>query len=481
MPDLSRTVGGERPAAQRRFNFLRWYSAISLICITGVAISAGFFLTQYFKQRMLDRDAVVSMEFINSIVRAQSSWSFFEAAADPSVEARGDVLESFFNYVAHLPAVARANVYAGDRTVLWSSDKEIIGQRFGTNVDLDSALAGRIALDWGVIGDQDKEEHVGFNVSAKGARFVEAYLPIWDRSRVGVIGVVEIYKLPRQLFETIDEGARYIWISGIVGGLLLYASLLSVVRRASGIVREQEARLIEAERFAAIGEMTSAVAHGIRNPLAAIRSSAEVARLEETGEAADECLGDIIAQVDRAERWVGELLAFSRSGDAGEGRTDSERADLRSVADESLASLQNAIERQGITVAVDLARLPPARVNPSQLAQVLGIILTNAVEAMPEGGALTITGSRGSGTIEVSIADTGPGLPAKLAARVFRPFFSTKSNGTGLGLALAQRIIARYGGSLRFISREGHGSTMTVTLPVAASTAANPSLAAATR
>lgn len=454
-------------AAPERFRFLRWYATLSLVCIASVAVGGGVFLSHFLKEHMLQRDAVVSMEFINSIVRAEKSWSSFEAAARTSTGDHAQVLETFFNHVSRLPGVVRANVYADDRTLLWSSNRQLIGHRFGENADLDEALAGRIALDWGVVGRQDKEEHIGFQLQSQGTRFVEVYLPIWDRDRAGVLGVVEIYKLPKQLFEAIDEVTRYIWTSGVVGGLLVYATLLWVVSRASNMVREQESRLVEAETYAAIGEMASAVAHGIRNPLNAIRSSAEVARLDQPGAVAEESLADIIAQVDRADRWVGDLVAFSRSGATSDTELAGESVDIARTIAAILVEQADVIVRQGITVADDLADLPPIFANAQQLKQALAIIVTNAVEAMPNGGTLSLSGRVLPATreVEVAIADTGAGLPPALAARVFRPFFSTKPNGTGIGLALAQRIVGRATGTMRFTSREGSGSKMTVTLP----------------
>jgi two-component system, NtrC family, sensor histidine kinase HydH len=172
---------------------------------------------------MLMRDAEVSREFLESIVAAEKTRDYRSPNAPPlSPEA----LTLFVEHLPTLPDLARANLYGADRTVLWSTDQELIGRRFETNTELERALQGEIVVESGrVAADESKAEHIGLGKKAERGQskyFVEAYLPIRDEGGQKVFAVVEIYKLPRALFDAIDQGVYLVWISDAIGGLILY-------------------------------------------------------------------------------------------------------------------------------------------------------------------------------------------------------------------------------------------------------------------
>ncbi|HLB79772.1 MAG TPA: ATP-binding protein [Dongiaceae bacterium] len=447
--------------AERPFNLLRWFSVASLLCVSLISAASAVFLSRFLTEHMLQRDAVVSMEFIDGIVQVEDAIGYFVRHDRPRPDT---ALDSFFQHVSRMPDVVRANVYARDRSIIWSSTAGFEGRKFGPNAELDRAFAGVVQVESGTVGSGKKAEHVSFAPMQPGLRFVEAYLPIRDAEQGSVVGVVEIYKLPHALFRAIDEGRWLVWTSAAIGGLFLYATLFWIVRRASGVIRAQQAKLIDTERFAAMGEMASAVAHGIRNPLASIRSSAELA-LADDPENAREFASDIVAEADRMDKWVRDLLLYARSDGP-----DLEAVDINEVVRESLHGFGPAMERQNVAVTVDAEpALPPARGNGPLLGQVLNGIVANALEAMPGSGRLTVTGRLDAvrGAVDLRIADNGPGLSADKAAQVFRPFFTTKRSGLGLGLALSRRIVGRFGGTLDLASVEGQGTTVTIRLPVA--------------
>lgn len=443
----------------RPFNFARWFALLSLACVVASAAGTALLLSRFLTEHILQRDAEVSSEFIEGIVRAERTWGWFLDPGAP--DARGP-LDSFFNHVAEMPGVVRANVYQRDGTVLWSSDPAMTGQRFPDNHELDAAFGGRILVEYGTLA-ADKPEHVALGTATGGSRFMEAYLPVWNADRTGVVGVVEIYRLPEALFRAVDEGVRLVWVSSAAGALLLYLALAWLVRRAARAIREQQERLMEAEALAAIGAVASAVAHGIRNPLASIRSSAELAAEEATPEAAREAFADIVRESDRLEGWVRDLLLQAR----GE-QVAPEAVALPALLRASLRSLAPAAERQGVHIDLAEAAVPAVRGHPGPLAQAIENILGNAVEAMHAGGRVSVALSavEGGRMVEIRIADTGPGLPPELPREGPPTFFSTKPRGTGLGLALARRIVARYGGSLALVS-SAQGTIATIRLPVA--------------
>jgi two-component system sensor histidine kinase HydH len=164
-----------------------------------------------------------------------------------------------------------------DRRIVWSTDQALIGQRFDNNPELEQALAGNLVSEVGWLDGNDKPEHIAL-AAGTGGRFIEAYMPM--RRGVAVIGVVELYKVPTALDAAISRGKRIIEISAALGGLALFATLYWIVRRGALLIHRQQAELGRMEALAAVGQMASAIAHSLRNPLAGIRSSAELLRLE---------------------------------------------------------------------------------------------------------------------------------------------------------------------------------------------------------
>jgi two-component system sensor histidine kinase HydH len=211
-----------------------------------------------------------------------------------------------------------------------------------------------------------------------------------------------------------------------------------------------------------IGEMTGAIAHGIRNPLASIRSSAELLQEEASAES-QRTAQDIMAQVDRLSEWVRQLLTYS---DREPARLQS--VDLPDVVRRCLEGVVRECERRGVTIDyADQALVPHVRGEPVRLLHVLNSIVANALEAMPDGGALQVrVGNAAGGRVSLVVRDTGIGVPERDLRRVFAPFFTTKRKGLGLGLPLVKRIVTRFGGTVSIASEAGRGSEVVVELPV---------------
>jgi signal transduction histidine kinase len=256
-----------------------------------------------------------------------------------------------------------------------------------------------------------------------------------------------------------------IWGSAIAAGVFLYVVLFWIVRRADNIIRQQQERLLKAETFAVVGEMASAVAHGIRNPLSSIRSSAEIA-LEGDAGSFREPAQDIIGEVDRLERWVRSLLSYSRplSGIL-------KKIELNPILRESLGNFARDMERRNIAGVLDLQEpLPAVEGDALLLGQVMNSLLANALEAMVENGKVTLSSCVAAGRkhVLISLTDTGPGVEPAVLEQIFKPFYTTKPKGLGLGLPLAKRIIERFGGTIAIDSSPGTGTRVSLRFPVGA-------------
>ncbi|MFO0553409.1 MAG: ATP-binding protein [Polyangiaceae bacterium] len=267
-------------------------------------------------------------------------------------------------------------------------------------------------------------------------------------------------------------------------------ALLSELGTQMGVVIQNSRtyqQMKDRDRLALLGQMAAGLAHEIRNPLGAIKGAAQL--LAEPGPAgstdpaAAEFIGIILEEVDRLNRVVGSVLDLARP-DA--------RAvvpiDANGVARRTVQIL--SAERQGthkVDIQLNLAPdLPRVAIDPEELRQVLMNLLRNAVQAVGESGKVTITTrvrfgrgtrsgkSEGDAFVEITVADTGPGISRKALEKLFLPFFTTKEKGTGLGLAISHRIVQGAGGRIEVRSYEGKGSTFTVLLPAAIESLGTP-------
>ncbi len=434
------------------------FLAISFVLIFSTALVLSATLSRFMVTQMMLRDAIVSADFLNSVVHVENASDYFRNTTDSTAD---QDIEELLIHVGQMPDVFRANVYGGDGTILWSSDAEMIGQSFPDNDELAAAMRGELDPELNVVDRGAKDEHVGFPEGI--SEFIEYYIPIRDITADTVVGAVEVYKAPGALLVSIQRVKTYAWLGALAAAAVLFGGLAVVVTYATRVLVRQEARTVETERLAVVGEMASAVAHGLRNPLASIRSCAELTIDDDIPESSRETLRDITDQVDRLEGWIRSFLIKSRRDPGGL----SEQAQIDHVIARCIAGFQPQLARRSITISVAAGSGSPMVLGrPAELEQVLNTILSNGIEAVEDGGELTVTWSNGSdGTLEVRVTDTGPGIPADMMHKVFEPFQTGKASGLGVGLALGRRIAERMGGSLDLANGPLQGAVVTLRLP----------------
>ena len=234
-------------------------------------------------------------------------------------------------------------------------------------------------------------------------------------------------------------------------------------------LEEAHNQLLQSEKLASIGEMSAAVAHGLKNPLASLRASAQLVLRHPQSPAAPEQLGAIIAEVDRLDRRITHLLAFSRPAPF---RPLPER--LAALVQQALPAFAERGRQQRVTVDLRIPDdLPDIAADAVTLEQTLVELISNAFDAMPDGGQLTLAavpapGPAGRPGVRLTLADTGRGIAPEALPQVGQPFFTTRPEGTGLGVATARRFVAQHGGTLDIASERGRGTTVTLWLPTAA-------------
>jgi two-component system sensor histidine kinase AtoS len=224
-----------------------------------------------------------------------------------------------------------------------------------------------------------------------------------------------------------------------------------------------QAQMLRAERLASLGELMAGVAHEIRNPLTAIKGFVQYLQDTDNEEERKEYMPVIIKEVDRVNRVIETLLYFSRPC-----KTNYTLVDINSLIEETLVLVKNTGTKHKLEFRLQLEKtIPQIEGDAEQLKQVLLNLLINAIQAIPDLGTLEIKTWQGHGDfIHVKITDTGTGINPADLSKVFDPFFTTKATGTGLGLAVVQRIINAHYGRIDIHSEPGSGTAVTLQLPV---------------
>ncbi len=226
-----------------------------------------------------------------------------------------------------------------------------------------------------------------------------------------------------------------------------------------------ESQLIQSEKMAAIGQLAAGIAHELRNPLAIVMNALyDLRQLVDTGnpEIADD-LHIAEEEIGRAQAIIKNLLEFSRESSA-----ELERVDVNELLGRTLQLLQRYLQDHGVRVTTDFAPVPPCVVNANAMRQIVLNLVTNAVQAMPEGGDLLLRTARaGTERVRLEVHDTGVGIPAARLQDIFNPFYTTKAPGlgTGLGLSVVHSIVRRYRGEIQVKSQVGVGTTFIIELP----------------
>ncbi len=228
------------------------------------------------------------------------------------------------------------------------------------------------------------------------------------------------------------------------------------------IERLHRTQISRAEHLATLGEMAAGLAHEIRNPLAGIAGVMEIVGRDLPADSpALEVLGEVRHEVVHINKIVSELLEIARP------KPPAYRpGNIVAVAEHAaLFARDHASARNVRMEVVKTAPVPELEFDNGQIHQVLLNLLLNAVQACSDGGSVRVEFASDERSVSVSVVDTGKGIPPAVLPNIFRPFFTTKGDGTGLGLSLARRIVEDHGGRLEAASELGKGSRFTLTLP----------------
>lgn len=242
---------------------------------------------------------------------------------------------------------------------------------------------------------------------------------------------------------------------GFAGEVMLMRDLTTVKRLEKELQRN--------ERLAALGKMAAGVAHELRNPLSSIKGLAVLLKSNFSAPSKEAETADILVkEVERLNRSIGELLDYAKPG-----QLKREPVSIDELIGKTVSLVQVDAESFGIAIRVDIEEhLPQVLVDADKMNQVFLNLFLNAIQAMEQGGELTVGTKREQRTITVIIRDSGVGIEPENLGRVFDPYYTTKNDGTGLGLAMSAKIVEEHGGSIEISSDVGQYTEVRVVLPL---------------
>jgi signal transduction histidine kinase len=437
---------------------------------------SGYLSFRYWKQEALQAAGQ------QALLGATSARAAVESALiyGRQEQARGNLKRLYAS--AH---VLHVRVYAPDGTILFAPDAEEEGRR----------LVGA----W--LPSPNELPDSGLWEATASGDAVRAFLPV----RTPHAAIIEVEFSVGPLKAAIDRGARF-GLGLLIGSLFAFVAILymllerelvaplrRVVRsaaRAAGVdpagedelgalqvsvagliaqeaqaqrrASAQQEQLVQQAGLAQVGEIAAEMAHEFKRPLASVRTAMQLLGEHVPDARGQELLAMVDEQLERLTETMRDMFALAHPE-----ALRVEAMDVRDVVDEALMQLSGHTGVSSVELVKDYA--PDALTvwgDRRRLGQAVGNLLANALEAMPEGGVLTVRTRASEDAVELSIGDTGPGIPPAEVERVLRPFYSTKELGTGLGLPLVARIVSAHEGRLLIEGEAGRGTTVRMVLPV---------------
>lgn len=442
IPDMAKTVRERTVRAFLGPAALAAYLLLGALAIWSVAVLS--------RLSLLEHEGEISRQFVQAMLDATESAEYFDHGG---VDGNRD-LQRFMERLLQMPAIVQANIFAPDGSVLWSSTKALIGTRYDDNPEFERARRGGVAVERDAApsgGDDEAKTEHRFLPGGTG-EFVEIYMPVYNKDRSRQVGVVEIYRDGSTLREALERSQTWLVVTLVVVGVGMFAVAGLSLRRAGRVIAHQQELLVRDAGLVAVGAAGGAIAHNIRNPLANIRSTAELL-FEDCPDQHRHSLEGIVEEVDRINSWIVGMLEYIRV--AGPVRD----VDLTSCLREALRMVASQAREQGVRVNLHTERgLAPVRGEPHVIEHVFLTILSNALDAMPDGGEIDIVESTDGAMVTVEISDTGPGIDEEVVRNIGRFIGTAQPGRMGVGLGLAKRILEVFEGEIAFHSEPGRGT-----------------------
>ena len=454
----------------------RLFASISLLMIVAMVVGTGLVQTPFFRQSIIDREAAIVRDMVFALTVDQDV-----SAADLQNYTDGEARKRFersFSTLVKLPGTARIKVFNRDSIIIWSDDPNLVGTRLTGHLDqLARTLGGEVQAVFNATGNK-------FDTSAQGQHTdgtIECYVPIFShdtaKPATEVIGVLSLYRDPHDLNQTIQQGLYLLWTTIGVGGVILFLVLYKVFSlvynrqktaesNLSKLTSEHE-RIVQIEKMSAMGELVGEIAHQLNNPLVGVINLTQLAEREvHDPQRVSELLKEVRKAGTECRDIVQRILRINQIS-----RSTLQPTDLQALVQDTITFCHQSIDlRQGVDFTAPAGKIV-LNVDPVLLRQALFNLIHNAILAAPDTQvhvALALASREKVPGVLLSVTDSGPGFDSATAARLFKPFFTTRPTGTGLGLSVAQHIVMKHGGVVLAENLREGGARFSIWLPMTA-------------
>ncbi|MCL5405619.1 MAG: ATP-binding protein [Deltaproteobacteria bacterium] len=461
------------------FKLVKYLAISSLVVILACTIVLSGFISQKAKELLLEKSeqyALLVAENLNHQVFYLFTLPTLitEGAIRLSDPIQHDRLDMVVKNTIHGLSVKSVNIYDKNEILVYSTGKGKIGSKGHIGAPFQSALNEQPVSVLSPGGNS----FFGFGLKG-GKLMLVTYLPMWVERPLSwkkgrVLGVFEITQDITRDYKTIRRFQWIVALSFLLFVGILFSTILFIARRAERIITARnlekhklEEKLNQSERLASLGEMIAGVSHEIRNPLGIIRSTAELLDSRVEGDRLKRFSSIIVEESTRLNDILTEFLDFARPQTI---RPVTCR--IEDILDRNLFILEAECQRLRISVQKRYQTGDYClEADQDMLYRAFVNIFANAIQAMPEGGELTVqtsipNGRNGASLVEIRVQDTGCGIPKEALKKIFNPFFTTRENGTGLGLAIVRSIVDNHSGEIEVVSKEGEGAAIIIRLPL---------------
>lgn len=468
--------------AKRRFTSTppRTFALVSLVLIVIMVVATGYTQSRFFEEELIQHEAVIVGEMVVFLAREELRAEDFDNFMSASSQLH---FEQSFSILKNITGVIRVKLYNAENTVIWSDVKEMIGESKPRTKE-------RLARMWegtpsAIFDPYNPPSHLQYPLPR--TKLIEFFVPITVKKSGAtggeIKGLVEVYRSADDLISTLQHGIFLLWLVVVTGGAVLFFALfrlfISVYRRQREAETQfqrlstEHERIVQMEKLSAMGRMVSEIAHQINNPLVGVINLAQLAEREiDKPERTRELLGDIRKAGEHCRNFVQRMLRFNQLA-----RSELQPTEINGLVHDTIGFFSQSVKGGPYVELVAPDKEVVLQVDPVLLRHALFNLINNAAQSDP-GGPIMINISvephEGVDGCAIAVTDHGSGLSPEVMKHLFTPFYTTRKNGIGLGLSVAQHIVSQHGGRLYAKNNLEGGACFVIWLPAQALAAAMP-------
>lgn len=451
---------------------LRMFAITSLLLIVAMLMVTGITQASFFRQAIIDREADIVRDMVNALVKEHALSTFdLENYSDERSQQR---LDQSFNSLKGLSDVIRIKVFNRHNIIAWTDFSALLGTKRTTHIEhLTRAMHGEIQA---VFNTAIESSNVYDRGEVQPAT-IEFYVPLFQilsGHPPEIIGVLSFYRSPDQLNETIQRGLYLLWSVIGCAGLILFGALYLLFNMVYSRQKKAELefskltidhqRIVQIEKMSAMGELVGEIAHQLNNPLVGVLNLAQLAEREvEDPQRVRELLAEVRKAGNECRDIIQRILRINQIS-----RSEPQATDLKELVRDTITFCHQSLGGNHTVEFCPPDQVVMLNVDPVLIRHALFNLLHNAILSAPDTVAtvsLTFDPLNGVPGYKLSVSDCGNGFNIEVAANLFKPFFTTRAQGTGLGLPVAQHIAMKHGGSIQAENLTAGGARFSLWLP----------------